>query len=110
MESQFMLVASLLLCGAMSFYLFLQYKLKQHRDGRGKSGAEMPPGLEIAASIQPSPGVKVHLLRWRCANEIQQGEFLLVTTGQAIQVTPCHALMPQQQHEIHSLSHCASHQ
>lgn len=110
MESQSMLFASLLLCAAMSFYLFLQYKLKHRREGRGKAGAQMPPGLEIAASLQPSPGVKVHLLRWRCANETQQGEFLLVTTGQSIQVTPCHALMPQQQNEIHSLSHCASHQ
>jgi hypothetical protein len=89
MESQSILFTSLLLCGATVFYLYLQFRLKQQQEGRKRSGRPIAPGLELAASIQPSPGVKVHLLRWRSADEAQQGEFLLVTSGPAIQVTPC---------------------
>lgn len=119
MESQSILFTSLLLCGITVFYLYLQFQLKRRQEGRNSQGGPMSPGLELAASLHPSPGVKVHLLRWRSATDAQQGEFLLVTAGPTIQVTPCRASWPEpdvnqpncpkQQDENHSLSYSATH-
>lgn len=119
MEYQSTLISSLLLCGLVAAYLFLQYRSKHQHQTCSRGGIQ--PGLKIAASLQPSPGVKVHLLRWTSSDEMRQGEFLLVTTAQTIQITQCHTQLTDQtqsalqaatnihQNEIPHIRRCATH-
>lgn len=89
MEYHSTLISSLLLCGLVATYIFLQYRAKQQQQADNKWNSSIQPGLKIAASLQPSPGVKVHLLRWKSSDEVGYGEFLLITTAQSAQITPC---------------------
>jgi len=93
MDSQAPVCLSLLLCAFVIGYVAWRYQVAQKQRSRGGEPLAIPLGLHIVSSVQASPGVKVHLLRWRSADAHQHGEFVLVTSAQTTQITACNSIM-----------------